>query len=122
MPVMFDDVKDDRFLEKITEGFDDGEVYETSEGEFVRKAEVIFSANYFGMEEGASHCDEERVLDRIAVIPFSEWADMSASEFTERQKKFKSVVDDPEKPTEFLGVRAPRNLKSKVGTLNLVQF
>ena len=26
MPVIFDDVKDDNFLERITEGFDDGEV------------------------------------------------------------------------------------------------
>ena len=103
MPVIFDDVKDDKFLEKVTEGFDDGEVYETNEGEFVRKAEVIFSANYFGMEEGNfSHCDEERVLDRIAVVPFSEWTDMPAQEFTRRQKQFKTVVDAPEKPTEFL--------------------
>ena len=31
MPVFFDDVKDDKFLDKITEGFDNGEVYETSE-------------------------------------------------------------------------------------------
>ena len=102
MPIIFDDVKDDKFLERITEGFDDGEVYETSEGEFVRKAEVIFSANYFGMEEGNSNFDEERVLDRISVIPFSEWEDMAANEFARKQKRFKEVVDDPEKPTEFL--------------------
>ena len=102
MPIMFDDVKDDKFLEKITEGFDDGETYETSEGEYVRKAEVIFSANYFSMEEGHGSCDEERVLDRISVVPFSEWEDMPANEFARRQKKFKEVVDDPEKPTEFL--------------------
>ena len=31
MPVYFDDIKDDKFLARITEGFDDGEVYETSE-------------------------------------------------------------------------------------------
>ena len=31
MPLYFDDVKDDGFLRKITEGFDDGEVYETAE-------------------------------------------------------------------------------------------
>ena len=49
MPVFFDDVKYERFLDKITEGFDDGEVYETSEGEFVRQAEIVFSANYFGI-------------------------------------------------------------------------
>ena len=31
MPLYFDDVKDDGFLKQITEGFDDGEVYETTE-------------------------------------------------------------------------------------------
>ena len=31
MPLYFDDVKDDCFLKQITEGFDDGEVYETAE-------------------------------------------------------------------------------------------
>ena len=31
LPITFDDVKSDKFLNKITEGFDDGEVYETKE-------------------------------------------------------------------------------------------
>ena len=31
LPLYFDDVKSDRFLKKITEGFDDGEVYKTKE-------------------------------------------------------------------------------------------
>ena len=31
LPLYFDDVKSDRFLSKITEGFDDGQVYETAE-------------------------------------------------------------------------------------------
>ena len=31
LPINFDDVKSDKFLSKITEGFDDGEVYETKE-------------------------------------------------------------------------------------------
>ena len=31
MPLYFDDIKSDKFLAKITEGFDDGEVYETKE-------------------------------------------------------------------------------------------
>ena len=31
MPLYFDDVDDDKFLAKITAGFDDGEVYETNE-------------------------------------------------------------------------------------------
>ena len=31
MPLYFDDVKDVKFLARATEGFDDGEVYETSE-------------------------------------------------------------------------------------------
>ena len=30
-PVYFDDVKSDKFLEKITEGYDNGETYETKE-------------------------------------------------------------------------------------------
>lgn len=102
LPVFFDDVKDEKFLDKITEGFDDGEVYETSEGEFVRQAEVVFSANYFGMDEINTTVDGERVLDRISVIPFSEWDDIPAEEFAMKQTRFKQVVDSPEKPTEFL--------------------
>ena len=31
LPIYFDDVKKDTFLAKITEGYDDGEVYETRE-------------------------------------------------------------------------------------------
>ena len=31
LPINFDDVKSDKFLSKITKGFDDGEVYETKE-------------------------------------------------------------------------------------------
>ena len=47
MPLYMDDVKDDKFLAKLTEGFDDGEVYETSEGEFV------------GMDEDSGSVDGE---------------------------------------------------------------
>ena len=99
-PVLFDDIKDPKFLDRNTEGFDDGEVYETNEGEFTRKAEIIITANYFGLEEG--NLDGERILDRLSVIPFVEWDEMSPSEFTRRQKRFKKVIDDPQKPTEFL--------------------
>ena len=119
MVAYFDDVNDAKFLGRITEGFDDGEVYETSEvssesilknhtqttiaqGEFIRKAEIIFSANCFGMDEDTGKVDEERVLDRIGAIPFSEWEDVPAAEFASMQKRFKEVVDNPEKPTEFL--------------------
>ena len=35
LPINFDDVKSDKFLSKITEGFDDGEVYETKEASFM---------------------------------------------------------------------------------------
>ena len=100
--IFFDDVKDEKFLDKITEGFDDGEVYETSEGEFVRQTEVVFRANYFGMDEVNTTVDGERVLDRISAIPFSEWDDIPAEEFAMKQTRFKQVVDSPEKPTEFL--------------------
>ena len=31
LPLYFDEVEDDKFLSKFTEGFDDGMVYETSE-------------------------------------------------------------------------------------------
>ena len=31
LPIIFDDVKSDKLLSKITEGFDDGEVYKTKE-------------------------------------------------------------------------------------------
>ena len=54
------------------------------------------------MEEGNCKFDEERVLDRISVIPFCEWEDLEASEFARKQKRFKQVVDDQAKPTEFL--------------------
>ena len=41
MPVIFDDVKDDKFLERITEGFDDGEVLD------------CFNFNFFKCGPGA---------------------------------------------------------------------
>ena len=71
----------------------------------MRQSEVIFSANYFGMDEVAGTTDgvdSERCLDRISVIPFSEWDDIPAEEFAAKQRMFKQVVDNPEKPTEFL--------------------
>ena len=63
---------------------------------------MIFSANYFGMDEDAGALDGERILDRIAAIPFGEWDDMAANDFAAKQRRFKAVVDSPEKPTEFL--------------------
>ena len=36
MPLYFDDVKDDKFLARITEGYDDGEVYETAEVNYLK--------------------------------------------------------------------------------------
>ena len=41
-------------------------------------------------------------MDRIAAIPFAEWGDIPADEFSRKQKRFKQVVDNPEKPTEFV--------------------
>ena len=49
MPVFFDDVKDERFLDKITEGFDDGD--------FIRQTELVFIDNYFGMDEVTTTVD-----------------------------------------------------------------
>ena len=63
---------------------------------------MIFSANYFGMDEDAGTLDCERILDRVAAIPFVEWEDMPANEFAANQKRFKLVVDNPDKPTELL--------------------
>ena len=51
LPLIFDDVKSDKFLQKIIKWFDDGEVYESREGEFVKKCEKMFSTNYFGMDK-----------------------------------------------------------------------
>ena len=51
----FDDVdKSDKFINKLSEGFDDGEAYETAEGIFPKRAEVFFSANYFAIDEEAT--------------------------------------------------------------------
>ena len=44
----------------------------------------------------------KQILDRVAVIPFVEWEDMTAHEFDVKQQLFKKVVDSPEKPTELL--------------------
>ena len=63
---------------------------------------MIFSANYFGMDEDSGAVDGERILDRIAAIPFNEWEDMTATEFASKQNMFKQVVDKPDKPTEYL--------------------
>ena len=41
LPLYFDDVKSDRFLSKITEGFDDGQVYETAEVRYINIANDI---------------------------------------------------------------------------------
>ena len=72
------------------------------QGEFVRKADIIFSANCFGVDEDKGADDGERILDRVAAIPFVEWEEMSTSEFAAKQELFKRVVDSPEKPTTLL--------------------
>ena len=100
-PLYFDDVKKDSFINRVTEGFDDGEVYETAEGIFPKRAELFFSANYFAMDESSSS-DSERICDRLCVIPFREWGFMPASEFSKRQSRFKSVVDNEQRPTELV--------------------
>ena len=101
LPTYFDDVKSDKFLAKITEGFDDGEVYETKEGEFTRRSEIILSANYFGFDDAAT-ADGERIGDRISAIPFEEMITLSPSEFAAIQKRFKAVIDSDEKPMELV--------------------
>ena len=54
------------------------------------------------MDEDKGNKDGETILDRIAAIPFEEWNDMSAHDFTSKQKKFKKVVDSPERPTTLV--------------------
>ena len=100
-PMYFDDVKSDKFINKLSEGFDDGEAYETAEGIFPKRAEVFFSANYFAMDEEATS-DSERTCDRLSVIPFQGWEFMPASEFSRRQNLFRSVVESEVRPTEFV--------------------
>ena len=42
------------------------------------------------------------ILNRIAAIPFQEWEDMPASDFANKQKKYKQVVHSPEAPTTLV--------------------
>ena len=70
-----------------------------TQGTFVRKAEVIFSANYFGFDDVVTS-DGERISDRISAIPFQDLPDLSPAEFASRQKKFKTVIDSEEMPVE----------------------
>jgi uncharacterized C2H2 Zn-finger protein len=72
------------------------------QGEFIRRAEIIFSANYISIDEDSGNKDGETIMDRISVIPFEEWEDCSAQEFATKQIAFKKVVDSPEKPTELV--------------------
>jgi hypothetical protein len=44
--IYFDDVKSDKFLSTITEGYDDGEVYETKEVN-ISKTTFVNNFNYF---------------------------------------------------------------------------
>ena len=39
LPLYFDDVKNTNFISNITEGFDEGDDYETVEREYVRRAD-----------------------------------------------------------------------------------
>ena len=71
------------------------------QGTFVRRAEVLFSANYFGFDDVVTS-DGERISDRICAIPFQDLPDMSPTEYVSRQKKFKAVIDSEEKPMEFI--------------------
>ena len=74
---------------------------------------MIFSANYFGMDEDKGTVDGERTLDRISAVPFAEWSDMSVNEFASKQNKFKTIVDNPTKPTEFVIGEMGDYLRSK---------
>ena len=92
----------------------------------MRKAELIFSANYIGMDEDSGTMDGERILDRISAIPFQEWGDMPAMEFSEKQQRFKKVVDDPKKPTELVigemgdFIRSPQFMNLRFNYANML--
>ena len=51
MPIYFDDVKNDNFVSALTEGFDEGDDYETMEREHKRRAVMIVSCNYFSNDD-----------------------------------------------------------------------
>ena len=42
----------------------------------MRRAETIFSANYFGFDDAVT-VDGERIGDRISVVPFEEMVEMN---------------------------------------------
>ena len=101
LPLYFDDVKKESFISNITEGFDEGDDYETVDREYKRRAEIIVSCNYFGCEETRTS-DGERMTDRIASIPFQEWGHMEPAEFSGKQRAFNNVMSNNEKPTEVV--------------------
>ena len=70
------------------------------------------------MEEGNNNFDEERVLDRISAVSFSEWEDIATNEFARKQKRFKEVAFAPEKPTKFLVGKIGDFLRSDLFTQN----
>ena len=74
----------------------------SSQGEFVRRAEMIFSAKYFNLDEDSGSIDGDRILERISAIPFEEWNDVPAQEFASKQNLFEKVVYNPEKQTVLL--------------------
>ena len=69
MLLYFNDVKNDNFMSTLTEGFDEGDHYETVEREYKRRAEVMVSCNYIGCDEKRSS-DGERMTDRISPYHF----------------------------------------------------
>ena len=72
------------------------------QGIFPRRAEMLFSANYFGFDDDVETKDGERTGDRICATPFEEMVDMTPAEFAARQKRWKAVVDSDQKPTELV--------------------
>ena len=67
----------------------------------MRRAETIFSANYFGFDDAVT-VDGERIGDRISVVPFEEMVEMNPAQFAASQKRFKEVLDSEEKPVTLL--------------------
>ena len=69
---------------------------------YPRRAETLFSANYFGFDDDVERKDGERTGDRICAIPFEEMIDLAPADFAARQRRWKAVVDSEEKPTELV--------------------
>ena len=74
------------------------------------------------MDDDKGNKDGETIFDRIAAIPFEEWDDISAHDFTSKQKRFKKVVDSPEMPTTLVIAEMGDFIRSEEFSEKRVEF